>query len=58
MGAGSPTIKNNILSPCDEKTRNKKYQMITDFGALFGLTSKEVQTLTSGIGLDEWLKNN
>ena len=48
--------KDNVLSPCDEKTRNKKYQMITDFGALFGLTSKEIQKFTSGIGLDEWLK--
>ena len=49
---------NNLLEVCNEKTRNKKYQVATDFGALFGLNTDEVNKLTSGIGVENWLINN
>ena len=35
----------NLLSPCNEKPKHKKYQMSNDFGALLGLTAEQVNKL-------------
>ena len=37
--------EDNLLIVCSEKTRNKRYQTATDFGALFNLTRDQVNTL-------------
>ena len=37
--------REDLLTLCEEKTKHKKYQTITDFAALFGLTNEDLRKL-------------